>query len=401
MYMSSEMIGEVDLQLIKSQTRVKTLFAFMRLFSKVPELESMSCIGHFGDDTMNLPGTVSPSENTRISGDQSDRSHDEDLGGHNEGEWRLPNKVMIPVSKACRADLTSKKLEKTAGTAFFERRPRVQEAKRDASLVSQVSVTRWKLAAQAIERHPAMSNHYVFHSHKQDQCLHFKSEELLVHRVPNWPWDDLLRSVDGLVVGMVLWLACFLYGAIHLAAWNEYFPSLVEKWLWRSSSLYISFYGGLWTVLNYMTRSYKPLNAFWERWMDGGGEWWQNILIGTPVVICGSSLNFARVLIVIEAFMSIRELPAGAYDTPTWSQVFPPFQDHLLLALLICDSICSCDSLPPPEGYDDGCESSIHTYSSYMQSGEAQMENWNLLAYNYTSNILHVIILRRSVRPII
>lgn len=59
--------------------------------------------------------------------------------------------------------------------------------------------------------------------------------------------------------------------------------------------------------------------------MDGGGRWWQNLLIGVPVVVCGASLVFARAFIVVEAFVSIRELPAAAYDTPTWTQVFPHF----------------------------------------------------------------------------
>ena len=47
---------------------------------------------------------------------------------------------------------------------------------------------------------------------------------------------------------MVLWLANFCYGGIHAAAWNDHFPSEVEKWLWRSSASYIGFCGGLWVV---------------------------------------------------------------------------------------------------------------------------------------------------------
>ena len=57
----------------------------------------------------------------------------------------------------------------------------------------------------------------------------------------NWPSDELLRDVGGLVVGVVLWLANFLYGGIHAAAWNDLFLSAVEKWLWRASASYIGF----------------------------------------------------------------------------------------------------------------------------------------------------------------
>ena len=324
MYMCSEISGEVDLQMIKSQTKVKTLLAYLNLYSKTPEVESLSCIRQYDDEPMcansSLREDAALSETHLTSGGLPDGSH---LISINASQ-REKAPAIIPASQSCRADLQSKRLKKAAGTAFFERRPRVEETKRNTGPVSKISAARWRLAAEAIERYPTILESYHPRSHDQS-CFHLKPEEFLVHRVQNWPWDDLLRSVDGLVVGMVLWLACFVYGSIHVAAWNEHFPSLPEMWLWRSSSLYIGFCGGLWTVLNYITRSYKPLNAFWERWVDGGGKWWQNLLIGIPVVVCGSSLIFARVFIVIEAFISIRELPAGAYDTPAWSQVFPHF----------------------------------------------------------------------------
>ena len=59
--------------------------------------------------------------------------------------------------------------------------------------------------------------------------------------------------------------------------------------------------------------------------MDGGSKWWQNIITGVSVLICRLSLGLARAFVVIEAFVSIRELPEGAYKTPTWTQVFPHF----------------------------------------------------------------------------
>jgi hypothetical protein len=124
---------------------------------------------------------------------------------------------------------------------------------------------------------------------------------------------------------MVLWLANFLYGGVHAAEWNDHFRSKVEKWLWRSSSIYIAFCGGLWVVLNYTVKSYKRLNEFWEKWMDGEKGWLQNVTLGTVVVMCGFSLMLARANIVIEAFLSIRQLPASAYETPSWSQIFPHF----------------------------------------------------------------------------
>ena len=88
------------------------------------------------------------------------------------------------------------------------------------------------------------------------ECMHFKSQQLVATYIQNWPWDDLLRDTDGLTVGMVLWLAKFVYGGIHAAALNVHFPSVTEKWLWRASSSYIRFCGGLWVVLTYPVAAY-------------------------------------------------------------------------------------------------------------------------------------------------
>ena len=328
MYMSSEMSGEVDKHAIESQTAVKTLFASMRLYSKVPEIDILSF--HRSTQIPNTPTADERSDTSSVTAFSScspDASFQAESPNDAEAlnDWPLATQGLIPAAKTCLTELRAERLGKAASTAFFERRPRVKGIDLTRSTISDVHIKRWALATTAIETYPAIMNHHIFHSHHEERCLHFKSEEFLVRRVRNWPSDDLLRDVGGLVVGMILWLACLAYGAIHLTAWNDHFPTVAEQWLWRSSSLYIGFCGGLWIVLNYLAQSFGPLNAFWEKWMDGGGRWWHNLLIGIPVVVCGVSLIFARAFIVIEAFISIRELPAAAYETPTWTQVFPHF----------------------------------------------------------------------------
>ncbi|CAJ2506397.1 Uu.00g005270.m01.CDS01 [Anthostomella pinea] len=155
------------------------------------------------------------------------------------------------------------------------------------------------------------------------RCVHLKAEQLVADHVQNWPSNDLLHNVDGLVVGMVLWLANFCYGGIHAAAWNEHFPSEAEMWLWRASAVYIGFCGGLRVVLNFIVARVPALNQFWEHWMGGKKTWWQSFSLGINVFVCGLSLVLAHMFIVIEAVISIRELPASAYETPQWTDLFP------------------------------------------------------------------------------
>lgn len=59
--------------------------------------------------------------------------------------------------------------------------------------------------------------------------------------------------------------------------------------------------------------------------MQGKGRWWDNVLIGTSATVCGVLFLLARAFLVVEAFVSIRQLPAAAYETPEWTQVFPHF----------------------------------------------------------------------------
>ena len=328
MYMSSEMSGEIDKHAIESQTMVKTLFASMRLYSKVPEMDILSFRPSVQIPSTHNADELSDNSSVTVIGSCSpDASVQGEGSSHAEAinDWPLSTQGLILAANTCLKELRAKRLVKAASTAFFERRPRVKGIDFPRSTISDVRMRRWALATTAIETYPVLREHHVFHSHYDNRCLHFKSEEYLVRRVRNWPSDDLLRDVGGLVVGMILWLACLAYGAVHLTAWNDHFPTVAEQWLWRSSSLYIGFCGGLWIVLNYLAQSFGPLNAFWEKWMDGGGRWWQNLLVGIPVLVCGVSLILARAFIVIEAFISIRELPAAAYETPTWTQVFPHF----------------------------------------------------------------------------
>jgi hypothetical protein len=90
---------------------------------------------------------------------------------------------------------------------------------------------------------------------------------LVAPKIQNWPLTDLLRNVDGLVVGMVLWLANLCYSGIHAAAWKGHFPNEAEKWLWPASASYIGVCGGLWVVLNFAVSGNPILNTFWEHWM--------------------------------------------------------------------------------------------------------------------------------------
>jgi hypothetical protein len=193
---------------------------------------------------------------------------------------------------------------------------------------STMQLTRWNLAANAVRTYPAITLRFTAKpdvESRTDGSDWFEplTEELVTRSSSNWPTEDLLRGTGGLVMGMVLWFASMAYGGVHIAAWNDYFPSTVEAWMWRSSSIYITFSGGLWLTINLLAHLSKPINAYWDRALALQAHWTSYLVLGTLCSICGLAYAFARIFLVVEAFISIRELPLGAYATPNWTQVIP------------------------------------------------------------------------------
>jgi hypothetical protein len=287
MFMSGDISGEVEKK--ESQTMIKTIFASLNWYSKTPEVDLVSL---------------------RLPKDESTEALATEQGALPASTIPpSPTLQSISTSKSCLSEVRAKQAEKFADTAFFERRPKVKGRDLETSIASPITRRRWELALLAINEYPIiLEDHTLFH-HENGTCVHFKPEELLVTRVQNWPSNDLLRDVGGLMVGMILWMASFVYGCIHAAAWNADFPTDVERWFWRCSALYIGFCGGLWIILNYVAQAYRPLNEFWENWMDGKSSWYFNLVIGALVFICGFSFCAARLFIVVEAVISIRACP--------------------------------------------------------------------------------------------
>ncbi|KAI1096420.1 hypothetical protein F5B19DRAFT_436353 [Rostrohypoxylon terebratum] len=320
MYSSSKISGYVDFEKVKSQTIIKTFFAHLNLYSKTPEFETI-CLRLKILEMGHKPFVISTSTHVEPGIDQS-QFDSEQLSSL----LRYPDSSFKDAPRSCVRELQAKR-EKEQSTAFFERRPRIIDGRHKSQGPSMVDMNRWSLIKRALQDFPVLYEDRISMSHQVNDspCIHFKAEQLVADYVQNWPSNDLLRNVDGLVVGMVLWLANLCYGGIHIAGWNEHFPSIAESWLWRSSALYIGFCGGLWVVLNAIVARIPALNEFWEHWMDGKKTWWQNLGLGAVVFLCRFSLVLARMFIVVEAIVSIRELPASAYQTPDWIDLFPHF----------------------------------------------------------------------------
>ena len=188
--------------------------------------------------------------------------------------------------------------------------------------------TRWSLAAEALTLHSAIACRVIPREiqesdNKKLQWVEPIVEELVDDYIGNWATEELLRDMSGFVMGMIVWFASMAYGGLHATAWNGHFPSDVEMWLWRASSICIAGSGLVWIMINLLAHTSTGFKAYWGRVESLRAHWTSLVSLGTLATICGLAYLLARIFLVVEAFISLRKLPAAAYETLQWSQLVP------------------------------------------------------------------------------
>lgn len=96
------------------------------------------------------------------------------------------------------------------------------------------------------------------------------------------------------------------FGAMHCLAWNSPFPSPKERLLWRICSV---------------ASTALPVPIIIALKYTTNSSWFTLVcsVFGPPLYIS------ARIFIIYLAFMSLRVLPASAYQTVTWTNYIPHF----------------------------------------------------------------------------
>lgn len=104
------------------------------------------------------------------------------------------------------------------------------------------------------------------------------------------------------------------FGALHTAAWKFNFPTLVERNLWRISSLILAtslpIYFLCWIFIMASEEKDSPQNPAILRWIA--------ILIGGVYIL-------ARIYTLVEWLVSLRRQPLRVYETTKWTLYFPHF----------------------------------------------------------------------------
>ena len=135
----------------------------------------------------------------------------------------------------------------------------------------------------------------------QDNDVNLSLEDRVPRFWANTTDDETMITADLIVLGVGV---CF--GAIHCIAWIFSLPTHTELLIWRISSVAIT-----------AVPIYIPLASFLADWM--GGIYFAIILI----LPTGILYIIARVVTLVLAFTSLRDLPPGAYETVHWTTFVP------------------------------------------------------------------------------
>lgn len=185
------------------------------------------------------------------------------------------------------------------------------------------AIQRWKLANEVIEKlwtesknREPYDNFFFTHS----TLGIFVGEPIyMADHIPNFPGFSFLGSVNVQrdILKTVVAFAGAAYGGLHLAAWNDYFPTQVERIMWISCSCATGLTGFVLAIFFLATNKIAGLEAA-ESHVRSSKKFrffWKWMLI--PLFMT------ARIFIVVEAFICLRRQPEAVYKTPEWSNYFP------------------------------------------------------------------------------
>ncbi|KAF8248679.1 hypothetical protein K440DRAFT_642097 [Wilcoxina mikolae CBS 423.85] len=185
--------------------------------------------------------------------------------------------------------------------------------------------------------------HIMKCSHTESNINHFIS--LRPANARDTPYEFKPLPALGLVCAAFVVFGA--YAAMHMGAWHFPFPTPAEQYAWRTSCITIligSLPAPAWVILvdTITHNSYNPRDSM-SRAIMRCREWHHEIvkmclnfseirlcllawllypyflfcIIFVPLFLC------ARVIILIESFVSLRKVPEGVYAAVQWTQFFP------------------------------------------------------------------------------
>ncbi|KAJ7811851.1 hypothetical protein B0H13DRAFT_1666574, partial [Mycena leptocephala] len=108
-------------------------------------------------------------------------------------------------------------------------------------------------------------------------------------------------------------LVGIVFGVIHCTAWNTDFPTAVEMWMWRSSSLLIVAIPAI-IVLLWILGAIAGVDE---------SQWIGRVMVTIGLFVPIPIYIIARLVLIILPLVALRSLPSGAFMDVNWSMYIP------------------------------------------------------------------------------
>ena len=161
---------------------------------------------------------------------------------------------------------------------------------------------------------------------RRDKFMNFGGlERRPIPRVPN----DLVQPPLTLALAVPMWMLTISYAAIHVAGWNYSFPTSIEVYVWRCSSVTMFVVLFLWGLVEVL--AVKPgfnftitLLGIWEK-RTTKNTFFRKWAVDGPATLSAMSYFVARTVLVAETLASMRLMPGSVYQTVQWTNFLPHF----------------------------------------------------------------------------
>ncbi|OBS25784.1 hypothetical protein FPOA_06319 [Fusarium poae] len=135
--------------------------------------------------------------------------------------------------------------------------------------------------------------------------------------LPFWSWEFFALATT----------LSAIYGGIHLTIWGQPFPSYVEEIMWKASCFLIICWVPsipvIYAILRPLSYVSDALEAMMD-WPDATLSLHTEFLVLIYFISC-LLYAAARVFVIIESFLSLRQVPVGVFLSPEWVELFPHF----------------------------------------------------------------------------
>ena len=188
--------------------------------------------------------------------------------------------------------------------------------------LSNEDVNRWKRASDFISVYGDTYLYMGASKHELVDVEGRRAEECIERRIRNWP--DIYDILEDTVTAMAFTAAAFVYGGLHTLAWFANFRTPTEQTLWRLSACVVM--AGNPVILIFSKISDE--SARWDRRNSRllrGKEPFHVLgdISADLMILTLLAYTLARAYLVVECFVSLTHLPAGAFDVPDWAAYFP------------------------------------------------------------------------------